>query len=329
MEAMIKGDFGMNLPNILLLEAKPFTARREINWFRVKVASGGLILLLIVTLLFLPSGEVEQRSFHEKTGKGGVVSNYGIESDPTQETLNQIQESQAGMRQVHDSLDHLYRPDTPSGSGGGSPGVSDKNSSMILTRGGNDSRSQLSAGTKLSVKLSTGMTISNQPMPVTGIVAKDVLAESGVAIPSGSKLLGDASFDEGNERATIQWRAIILPGGRERPFSAIGVGRDGQVGVEGIVHSDGVKNAVGQTLTRFVGAYAAGSMNTGVFGANQGGHKNGLRNAVAQTATDQANDMGEEMQKERKWIELRGGTETTAVINQSYTFRDAGAFYGQ
>jgi hypothetical protein len=29
------------------------------------------------------------------------------------------------------------------------------------------------------------------------------------------------------------------------------------------VQSDGVKNAVGQTLTRFVGAYAAGSMNTG------------------------------------------------------------------
>ena len=90
-----------------------------------------------------------------------------------------------------------------------------------------------------------------------------------------------------------------------------------------------MKNAVGQTLTRFVGAYAAGSMNTGMLGANQGGHENGLRNAVAQTATDRANAMGEDLQKERKWIELDGGTETTAVLSQPFTFRDAGATYGR
>jgi hypothetical protein len=49
-------------------------------------------------------------------------------------------------------------------------------------------------------------------------------------------------------------------------------------------------------------------------GANQGGHENGLRNAVAQTATDRANAMGEELQKERKWIELDSGAETFAVL---------------
>lgn len=166
-------------------------------------------------------------------------------------------------------------------------------------------------------------------MPVVGIVSNDVSAESGIAIPSGSKVLGDASFDSDAERASISWRSIILPDGRERPFSAVGIGRDGQVGVNGRVQSDGVKNAVGQTLTRFVGAYAAGSMNTGAFGANQGGHENGMRNAVAQTATDRANAMGEELQKERKWIELDQGSETYAVLNQPFTFRDAGATYGR
>ena len=70
-------------------------------------------------------------------------------------------------------------------------------------------------------------------------------------------------------------------------------------------------------------------MNTGMLGANQGGHENGLRNAVAQTATDRANAMGEDLQKERKWIELDGGTETTAVLSQPFTFRDAGATYGR
>ena len=161
------------------------------------------------------------------------------------------------------------------------------------------------------------------------IVSKDVASDNGTAIPSGSKVLGDASFDSDSDRATINWRSIILPDGRERPFSAVGVGRDGQVGVGGRVRSDGMKNAAGQTLTRFVGAYAAGSMSTGMLGANQGGHDNGLRNAVAQTATDRANAMGEDLQKERKWIELDSGAETFAVLNQPFTFRDAGATYGR
>jgi hypothetical protein len=38
--------------------------------------------------------------------------------------------------------------------------------------------------------------------------------------------------------------------------------------------------------------------------------------------------MGEDMQKERKWIELESDTETVAVLNQPFTFRDAGATYG-
>jgi hypothetical protein len=121
---------------------------------------------------------------------------------------------------------------------------------------------------------------------------------------------------------------LSWPMAEERPFSAISQGRDGQMGIDGNIHSDGVKNAVGQTLTRFVGAYAAGSMNTGAFGANQGGNVNGMRNAIAQTATDRANSMGETMQKERKWIELESGTETIAVLSQAFSFRDAGATYG-
>jgi hypothetical protein len=51
-----------------------------------------------------------------------------------------------------------------------------------------------------------------------------------------------------------------MPDGRERAFSAVSVDLDGQVGVQGRIHSDGVKNAVGQTLSRFIGAYAEGSM---------------------------------------------------------------------
>lgn len=318
----------MDLKTYFLKEAKPFTSKREVNWGRVQTWAIGFVGFLILGLLLMPASQPDQDSFHEKADKGTLDRTKLAENDPTQETIRQLQESQASVRQVHGSLDYLYKPSGSSGAGSGRSGQ-DRSSSMILNREGTDSRTQLSAGTRVSIRLSSKVTIANQGMPVVGIVSSDVASENGTAIPSGSKVLGDASFDSDSERATINWRSIILPDGRERPFSAVGISHDGQVGVGCRVHSDSVKNAVGQTLTRFVGAYAAGSMNTGMLGANQGGHENGLRNAVAQTATDRANAMGEELQKERKWIELESGMETFAVLSQPFTFRDAGATYGK
>ncbi len=328
MEAVEK-EVNLDFKNYFLKEPKPFTSKREVNWTKVQTWAVVAVGIVIFGIIVMPSSQPDQETFHEKAEKGSLAKAQLAENDPTQETIRQLQESQASVRQVHGSLDYLYRPSSSVGPGSGGGSGPDRNSSMILSRGGTDTRTQLSAGTRITIRLTNKVTIANQGMPVVGIVSQDVASESGTAIPSGSKVLGDASFDEESERASISWRSIILPDGRERPFSAIGVGRDGQVGVGGNVHSDGVKNVVGQTLTRFVGAYAAGSMNTGAFGANQGGNTNGLRNAVAQTATDRANAMGEDLQRERKWIELQSGSETIAVLNQPFTFRDAGATYGQ
>ena len=166
-------------------------------------------------------------------------------------------------------------------------------------------------------------------MPVRGTVLRDVESENYVAIPSGSILLGEATFDEASERAQIKWGSIILSDGRERPISAIALGTDGEVGLKGSILSSGMKNALGQTLTRFVGAYAAGSINTGAFGANQGGHLNGMRNAVAQTATAQANDLGEDLQKEKKLLKLNAGLESVGIMTQLFQFRDAGVILGR
>lgn len=329
MEAVNKGVYLEGLKNYFLQGPKPFTSKREVNWTKVQTWAISLVGVVILGIMVVPSSETDQELFHEKAEKGSLAQIKQAENDPTQETIRQLQESQANVQQVHGSLDYLYKPSTPTGSGGGGNAGQDRSASMILSRGGSDTRTQLSAGTRITIRLTGKATIANQGMPVVGIVSNDIAAESGVAIPSGSKVLGDASFEEESERASISWRSIILPDGRERPFSAIGVGRDGQVGVGGNVHSDGVKNAVGQTFTRFVGAYAAGSMNTGAFGANQGGNTNGFRNAIAETATDRANAMGEDLQKERKWIELENGAETIAVLNQPFTFRDAGATYGR
>lgn len=318
----------MDLKTYFLKEPKPFVSKRDFNWNKLKTSGGFVLFFGIAAVLFWPTSKPEQTTFSEKAETGSLNQPKVEGHDPSQEVLAQFQESRANANQVHSNLDYLYKPSS-SGYGGGSSGTGqDRNSAMILSRTGTDSRTQLFSGTKVVIRLSGKITISNGPMPVVGIVSSDVESENGTAIPSGSKVLGEASFDSDNERASIAWRSIIMSDGRERPFSAISLGRDGENGIEGNVHSDGVKNVAGQTLTRFVGAYAAGSMNTGMFGANQGGNTNGLRNAIAQTATDRANAMGENLQKERKWIELESDTETVAVLNQPFTFRDAGATYG-
>lgn len=328
MEAITQEDLIMDLKTYFLKEPKPFVPKRDFNWKKLQLIGGFVLFFTFAGILFWPEKKQDQTIFSEKAEAGSLNLPKVEGHDSGQEALAQFKESRANANKVHSNLDYLYKPSSSGYGGRASETGLDRNSAMILSRTGTDSRTQLSSGTKVVIRLSGKITISSSPMPVVGIVSTDVASENGTAIPSGSKVLGDAAFDEGAEKAHISWRSIIMADGRERPFSAISLGRDGENGIDGNVHSDGMKNVVGQTLTRFVGAYAAGSMSTGMLGANQGGNANGFRNAIAQTATDRANAMGETLQKERKWIELESGTETIAVLNQPFTFRDAGATYG-
>lgn len=316
----------INFKEWFLKEPKPFTTKRDVKWDKIGMSAGGLLVLLLVGILAYPVSDPEQAVFHEKATTGGS-SGGNLENNPTQDTVRQLQEAQIDNQTVHGSLDYLY---SNSGSrsvatGGGSS--TDRSSSMIITRGG-DAKNKLSSGTRIKVILAENLVVSTQSVPLIGFVASDVLKDNVLAIPKGSKLLGEASFNESTERASVVWRSVIMSDGRERALSALTIGQDSQEGVEGNVRSEAIKNSVGQTLTSFVGAYAAGSMNTGVFGANEGGHRNGLRNAIAATATDRANALGEDLQKEKKWIELSRGSEVTAILSQPFIYRDPGGTNG-
>lgn len=302
-----------------LKEAQPFTNKRDINWRTVKVFSGVTVGVALLVILLLPNAESEQSSFNERNTASSAAKTT-VYSDPTQDALVQLQGS--GSVIVPGSLDHLYR----STGGGGSGGTSARqNSSMILMRAGGDSRTQLPPGSKIQVRLTEGLTLSGNALPVIGVVQKDVIHQDVLAIPQGSKLLGDASFNEESARATVNFRAIIFPDGRQRAISALGMGLDGEAGVSGNVRSDGVKNTIGKVITRFVGAYAEGSITRSEMGVSRGGAENGLRQAIAETAKDQANDFGESLKKERRWIELSSQDRFFAVLTDGFTFQDPGS----
>ena len=317
----------MKVFEIFLHDPKPFSDRREVKWNLVRNVSIGLVATVVVGILIMPDKKEQNGTFHENAQGGSIGTAKPSVNDPTDETTRQLNQARGNLNGVHSNLDYLYQSQGGSAHSGG--GTQNKNSAMILTRDGNDTRGSLSAGTRLAIRLSNRIVISSQAIPVIGIITNDVINESDVAIPKGTKVLGTATFDDTNERAAIDWKTIILPDGRERQFQAIGVSQDGQAGIEGKVTSNAVKNTIGETLTQFIGSYAEGSMSQGAFGASQGGVSNGLKNAVAQTAKERASNMAETMKKEKKWIELSAGTDTLAVLSQSFAFKDPGAVYGR
>lgn len=318
-----------SLSNLLFKEALPFTKKRDLNWKTIRlVAAIGLVSTVIV-ILVLPSPKPETKTFYEKSDSYGHGQSIpALENNPTEDTLAQLQ---SARRQGSSQIDYLndIRGAGGGGSGGGGGASQNRNTPMIISRGGIDGKTQLPPGSRITVTLTQSLTLNGQSMPIIATVNSDVIQENSVAISQGAKLYGDANFDDSSERVLVNWKTVQFPDGSMRPLNGIGVGHDGQVGVEGNVHSDGLKSTIGQTVTRFIGAYAEGSMQRGAAGSNPGGNENGWKNAISETAKDQANNWAEDMKKERKWVELKAGIVFSAVVTQAFQFRDPGATYGR
>lgn len=312
--------------DLFLKEKSYFLSRREVNWGRVRKCAGIAVGVGVLVVLLLPNPEVERSEFHERVDAAGATRSGQVGSDPSLDALVQLEQA-GSARRVRGSLDYLY-----AGGGGGPPSQvagEDRGQSMILPRDGLDSTSQIPPGSRILIRLYEKAVVANQGVPVIGVVTRDYLYDDAVAIPQGSKIFGEISFDDGGDLAQISWRSIQMPDGRERSISAIGVGLDGQVGVAGKVRSEALRNAVGQTITKFIGAYAEGSMQRGPLGANDGGSENGWKNAIAATAKDRTEAWAGELQKEKRWIEVASGVEFYAVLTQKFSFRDPGAIYGK
>lgn len=312
------------LSKMFLKEPVPFATKREVNWKAVKIAGFVIVLVAVVVLLLLPTSQPEQTIYYESADSGSMPPSV-TELTPSETTLRQFEQSRAGVGTVPRNLDYLYGRTS---GGSSSPGAGrDRSASMIVVRGGLDSKMQVPPGSRIRVKLLQSATVAGTSIPVIGTVASDYIHEDGLAIPRGSKVYGEVSFDEGSGRAQFSWRSLQMPDGRERQLSAISVDRDGQVGVQGKLHSEGLKNTLGQTLTRFISSYAEGSMQRGGLGGNPGGNDNGWKNAIADTAKDRSEAWAEDLKKEKKWIELRVGTEFFVVLKEPFTFRDPGGTF--
>lgn len=307
------GAFG-RMQSWFLREASPFSGRREVQWARVKAAGLVLVGILILLLLILPTGKPEPETFTEqgayeyKQAEGTSSANLSY-SEPLSSRRGQTPTSP-------------WRPGTPAVSGRNS-----RDSSMILSRDGLDARSEIPAGILVAVKMHSKVVATSLSLPVIGELAEDILHEGELAVPAGSKIFGIVSFD-GGSRALVAWNSIQLADGRKRKFAALGLGEDMQAGVEGEIGSDAGKNIVGQALSRFIGAYAEGSMERGMFGVSSGGDSNGWKSGVAEVAKAQADGLAQGLQKERRWIEIDASKPQQAILTEPFVFRAQGGGSG-
>lgn len=292
------------IKRLFVSERVPFSEKRDVNWSAVKWTLLVMVMGFVLVVLVMPSDpQVEPESDHQTA------------SEQRRETQ---QNQQDAMPSTND-LSRYYA----AARGSNEPS---RQASMIVTRGGLDYRTQLPPGSRIRVRLLQGVIVSSESMPIISEVVEDVTSESGTAIERGSKLFGEASFDDSGDVANVVWTSIQMADGRERQMAAIGVSLSGHVGVQGYVHSKRAQNIAGATISRFIGAYAEGSVTRGALGFSQGGAKNGLKTAVAETAKDQTESYAGDLKREKRWIELKAGSESIAVLKQALAFRDPGSY---
>lgn len=307
------------IKKIFLKEPLPFTNKRDLNWQVIKKATAVSLLSLVVVLLIMPTPDESSASFAEERHQTYVEKENEVEKI-NNETLD-VLSGGSKYRKAPSNLNHLYASSSSSSQ--------DKNTgSMIIARNDLQSGNTLPMSSTIPLIIPAAIKVEGQQIPVMALVTNDVYYKENLAIPKGSSLFGHASTSNGN-RVSIEWIQVQFEDGSEKKIQATSMGTDGRIGVAGELNGNSGVNTLGLGLTKLIGAYAAGSQETGPFGANRGGHENGLRNAVAETARDRSEDWARQLQEQVRWVTIREGTVLNALITQPFVFRDPGASYGQ
>lgn len=290
--------------------------KKEVNFKSFKILLfGGVLIFILVTFLLPTEQDIEfSQKMVASTEKAHTDEAEDLKNDPNQNLATQMWNSSSnGLRNVYSNS-----------SGGGSGNQINYNTSMIVGAKNGNAKTQLRPGIRIPLRILDKFVVSQESVPILAESILDSTTDSGLRLPAGSRFYGEASFQKGSERAAIQFRQISLPSGEIKSISGIAVGKDGQPGVAGDVHSDGAKNTMGSLITTFIAGYATGSMETDVLGRSKGGVENGLKAAVAATAKDRANSYGEKLKTQREWIEVNMGVECDVLLSESMNLQEMG-----
>lgn len=295
---------------VLFIRKSGVSTKAEVNFKALRAMALSLIFIFIAVVMLMPDEQPVE--FTEKIAPK-TESPASSENAPTEESV-----PGSGAAQV---LWGSSRPSLPGTSDGGGVSQVNHNTSMILGSKNGNAKTQIRAGVRFPLRVVDKFIVSTDPVPILAELLVDAMTDSGLRLPAGTSVYGEASFQKGSDRATIQFRQISLPDGQIRPVSGIAIGKDGQPGISGRVYSDGMRNTAGSVLTSFIGGLAAGSVETDIMGRSRGGLENGLLTAVAVTAKERAQAYGEKMKAEREWIEVPSGAECDLLLSDSMSLQ--------
>lgn len=313
-----KAKLARNLSNLrknlaaVFFRKSGISTKTEVNFKALRTIAVGLVFIFIAVVMLMPNEQLVE--FTEKIPPKA--------ERPPDEESPATASTGAGTAQA---LWGPSRPSFPGMSGGGGGSQVNHNTSMILGSKNGNAKTQLRAGVRFPLRVVDKFIVSTDPVPILAELLVDAMTDSGLRLPAGTSVYGEASFQKGADRATIQFRQVSLPDGQIRPVTGIAVSKDGHPGVSGRVYSDGLKNTAGSVLTTFVGGLAAGSVETDIMGRSRGGLENGLLTAVAATAKERAQSYGEKMKAEREWIEVPSGAECDLLLSESMNLQQGGA----
>jgi hypothetical protein len=302
-----------------LEEKNPYSKRRP---FKMKTLIGvlGASLLVFVFFVIFFGGTQEKKD-------QAAAPDFRVPSATTVAPTNQA----LAIGQSPGSKGQDSRGSVSSGvyfaSGGGAGGHSTQTHSanQVIRRGagGNDPGSALPLGFGITVRLVNAILSTDSATPVIAEVTDDVYAHGSLSIPTGTRAIGSAQYDEASRRIQLRFQNFVYPEGDQHQVQAIGMMPDGSAGLDGDFHSGEAKRQVGRFLGHFISGLADGMKDrqaAGSFGMpyEPGSLKNGVLNGVTLSAQDQAKSYSEDLDHTKPFMTLQPGQSFVLFLEHEY-----------
>lgn len=291
--------------DFFLNEMNPATHRRTIKQGVLAKTGAAFVSLLILVLLFLPTSQpiaAPVAAPHDEIGSVSEVNNGRSDDFITNSARFNHPTNAAPV---------------PARSYGSSQLV--KNDTSTLNRQG----LFLPLGTTVSGRLLNTVISTDGNSPVIGVVKEDASFGGTVVIARGTKIYGQAIFDESSKRLQIKFSAAVFEDGSQATLSSLALQGDGSAGLGGNYHSGNLPQQAGRFGGNFVSGLAAGmkERQPGGWGGpiEPGSIKNGLLNGLSDAISDQTQALSQQMQNTRAYLEVPAGTPFILYLDQEFS----------
>lgn len=307
-----------------LEERNPYSKRRPIKTKNLAAALGVLLVLFILGVIFFASDEEKRRA--STIPNFAAVPAESIAVSPINQSLSVGQDSQGGRaesdrKRSADASSYRYRP----GSVGAGRSLVNRSADQVIRRGaGSDPGASVPLGTTIPMRLLNAVLSTDTSSPVLAEVTEDVMGHGAISIPSGTRAIGSAQYDESSQRIQIRFHAFVYPDGDQHAVQALALMPDGSSGLQGEYHSgEGTRNA-GRLLGHFVSGMADGMKErraAGQFGATYepGSLRNGVLNGLTLSAQDEAKSLTERLTASKASMTLAPDQPFLLFFEREYT----------